>query len=199
MEYDTEKVDQTVLALLSLTLHDVNEFRGRAWKGHDWDVLDRLHEKGWIGDPVSKAKSVVLSPEAIEESRRLFDQFFGIDAPDADKDESAEADRAFVGTWHIYEMGTWDEDYFNTEVQAYVEVRSDNLGDFQFGLVSGHLDGYLEQNAGDERFTFTWAGRGEMDPMNGCGWMRLNGKNEVEGLINMHQGGRSTFKAKRVS
>jgi hypothetical protein len=77
MDYDTEKVDQTVLALLSLTLHDVDEFGGRAWRGHAWEVLDRLHEKGYIGDPVSKAKSVVLTPEAIEESRRLFDQFFG--------------------------------------------------------------------------------------------------------------------------
>ena len=77
MDDDTDKIDQTVLALLSLTLHDVNEFGGRAWKGHDWDVLNRLHEKGWIGDPVSKAKSVVLTPEAIEESKRLFDQLFG--------------------------------------------------------------------------------------------------------------------------
>lgn len=77
MKYDTEKIDRTVFALLSLTLHDVTEFGGRAWKGHDWEVLNRLHEKGWIGDPVSKAKSVVLSPEAIEESRRLFDEIFG--------------------------------------------------------------------------------------------------------------------------
>ena len=77
MEYDIDKIDQTVLALLSLTLQDVDEFGGRAWKGHDWDVLNRLHEKGWVGDPVSKAKSVVLSPEAIEESKRLFDQLFG--------------------------------------------------------------------------------------------------------------------------
>ena len=77
MNHDTDKIDRTVLALLSLTLHDVNEFGGRAWKGHDWAVMSRLHEKGWISDPVSKAKSVVLTPEAIEESRRLFDQLFG--------------------------------------------------------------------------------------------------------------------------
>ena len=77
MDYDTDKIDQTVLALLTLTLHDLDEFGGRAWKGHDWDVFSRLHEKGWISDPVSKAKSVVLTPEAIEESRRLFDQLFG--------------------------------------------------------------------------------------------------------------------------
>lgn len=77
MDYDTDKIDQTVLALLSLTFHDVDAYGARAWKGHDWDVLDRLHEKGWISDPKSRAKSIVLSPEAVEESQRLFDQLFG--------------------------------------------------------------------------------------------------------------------------
>ncbi|HLE56999.1 MAG TPA: DUF6429 family protein, partial [Rhodothermia bacterium] len=52
MNHDTDKIDRTVLALLSLTLHDVNQFGGRAWKGHDWAVMSRLHEKGWISDPV---------------------------------------------------------------------------------------------------------------------------------------------------
>ena len=78
MDYDIEKIDETVLALLSLTLHDVGPYGARAWKGHDWDVLDRLHARGWISDPKSKAKSVVLSPEAVKESERLFDQLFGI-------------------------------------------------------------------------------------------------------------------------
>ncbi len=45
MDYDEEKLDEVVLALLYLTLfteHGVT----RAWKGHDWDVLNRLCEKG---------------------------------------------------------------------------------------------------------------------------------------------------------
>ncbi len=71
MEIDEDKVDQAVLALLHLTLHD-----GRAWKGHDWDALDRLHEKGMIGDPKSKAKSVWLTTEGLAESERLFSQMF---------------------------------------------------------------------------------------------------------------------------
>jgi hypothetical protein len=33
MEYDKDKVDDMVLALLYLTIHD----GGRAWKGHDWE------------------------------------------------------------------------------------------------------------------------------------------------------------------
>jgi len=36
LDYNTNKINQTVLALLSLTLHDVDEFGGQAWKGQDW-------------------------------------------------------------------------------------------------------------------------------------------------------------------
>ena len=57
MNYDKDKVDEGALALLYLTLHD----GCRAWKGLDWDVMDRLHEKGMIRDPKGKAKSVVLT------------------------------------------------------------------------------------------------------------------------------------------
>ena len=72
MEIDTDKIDEAVLALLYLTLHDGL----RAWKGHDWDALDRLHSKGLIGDPASKAKSVVLTDEGLAESERLFEKLF---------------------------------------------------------------------------------------------------------------------------
>ena len=72
MAIDTDKIDKTVLALLQLTLHD----GARAWKGHDWDVLGRLHEKGMIYNPVGKAKSVVLTDEGLAESERLFKALF---------------------------------------------------------------------------------------------------------------------------
>jgi hypothetical protein len=72
VDFDEEKVDRTVLALLYLTLHD----RYRAWKSFDWDVMNRLHEKGYIGDPVNKAKSVVLTDEGLAESKRLFAELF---------------------------------------------------------------------------------------------------------------------------
>ena len=54
MALDTDRIDDTVLALLYLTLHD----QYRAWKGFDWDALSRLHEKGMIENPVGTAKSV---------------------------------------------------------------------------------------------------------------------------------------------
>jgi len=50
----------------------------RAWKGHDWDALGRLFEKGYICDPKGKAKSVVLTEEGSEKSRELFHQQFGL-------------------------------------------------------------------------------------------------------------------------
>ena len=72
MEIDTDKIDEAVLALLYLTLHG----GFRAWKGHDWDAMDRLHRNGMIENPVGKAKSVVLTDEGLKESERLFRKLF---------------------------------------------------------------------------------------------------------------------------
>ena len=79
MKPDTDKIDDAVLALLYLT--SFREGRGefsymRAWKGHDWDALDRLHEKGMIADPKGKAKSVVFTEEGAERARELFQKLF---------------------------------------------------------------------------------------------------------------------------
>ena len=76
MDYDQDKVDEAVLALLHLTT--VREKVGAyAWKNHHWDALDRLHEKGYLSNPKSKAKSVVLSDEGLRRSEELFRKFFG--------------------------------------------------------------------------------------------------------------------------
>jgi hypothetical protein len=79
MNYDHDKVDETVLALLYLTISEKSDWgTARAWKSHDWDALDRLHAKGFISDPKSKAKSVVLSPEGLTRAQELFEQHFGL-------------------------------------------------------------------------------------------------------------------------
>jgi hypothetical protein len=77
MEYDENKVDEMVLALLSLTMFDEDQYGARAWKGHAWEAMDRLHEKGCISDPKSKAKSVVVTEEGVRRSRELFEKHFG--------------------------------------------------------------------------------------------------------------------------
>jgi hypothetical protein len=73
MTYNVDKVDEAVLALLYLTLHD----GARAWKSFAWDAMNRLHQKGYISDPVGKAKSVVLTEEGLHEAERLFKKLFG--------------------------------------------------------------------------------------------------------------------------
>ena len=75
MEIDDEKVDEAVLALLYLTTFK-DKPGLRAWKGHSWDVLDRLHQKGYISNPVSKAKSVLLTDEGLREAERLLKKLF---------------------------------------------------------------------------------------------------------------------------
>jgi len=73
MFIDKDRIDDAVLALLYLGRHD----EWRAWKSFDWDVMDRLHEKGLISDPVGKAKSVVFSEEGLRRSEALFREMFG--------------------------------------------------------------------------------------------------------------------------
>jgi len=75
IEVDEEKVDEAVLALLYLTTFK-DKICCRAWKGHNWDSLDRLHQKGYISDPATKAKSVVLTEEGAKRSQDLFAKYF---------------------------------------------------------------------------------------------------------------------------
>ncbi len=72
MDYGTDRLDETVLALLHLNVWEEGEWGARAWKGMPWEATDRLHEKGLIADPKSKAKSVVLT----EEGRRVAEEVF---------------------------------------------------------------------------------------------------------------------------
>ena len=73
MKLDDEKIDRAVLALLYLGLHQ----EWRAWKGFDWDAMNRLREKGYISDPVGKAKSVVFTEIGRAEAQRLLIELFG--------------------------------------------------------------------------------------------------------------------------
>jgi hypothetical protein len=76
MEYDQDRVDEMKLALLYLVMHDEEDSEARAWKGFDWDTMDRLHDKGFIGNPINKARSVTVSPEGYKRSKELFEKHF---------------------------------------------------------------------------------------------------------------------------
>lgn len=73
MELDSDKIDEAVLALLALGRHDGY----RVWKSFDWESMGRLYEKGYITDPVGKAKSVLFTEDGARESQRLLQTLFG--------------------------------------------------------------------------------------------------------------------------
>lgn len=104
----------------------------------------------------------------------------------------------FTGIWHIYEMELWDEDYFNMEVQAYIKIEPENLGRFQFGLVSGDISGRIVDYADGKRFEFTWEGNDEYDPVSGSGWIIIKEKDTLKGEFRIHHGDGSTFLARRA-
>lgn len=105
----------------------------------------------------------------------------------------------FVGTWHIDEMEMWDADYFNMEVQAYMKIDQKNMGKFQFGLVTGFIDGEIVAYPDGNRFEFTWEGNDECDEAAGSGWVRLKDTDTLEGRLKIHHGDSSKFRAIRAS
>lgn len=72
LETNPDRIDEAVLALLLLGLHD----GGRVWKTFDWEAMDRLNKKGMISNPVGHAKSVVLTEAGLQEARRLHQALF---------------------------------------------------------------------------------------------------------------------------
>ena len=72
MTLNQQKVEDSVLAVLWLTLHDERV----AWKTIDWETMDRLHQKGYISNPAHRAKSVVLSDEGLSRAARLAEKLF---------------------------------------------------------------------------------------------------------------------------
>ena len=77
MDFDENIIDEYTLALLYLVTHERHEGLGaRAWKGFDWDTLNRLHNKGYISNPICKAKSVGMSEEGFLKAKELFEKHF---------------------------------------------------------------------------------------------------------------------------
>ena len=84
MEQEAKIDAATAARELTLALLFLNRFREkvgannwtpwRAWKGFDFDTLDKLAEAGLISSSRT-AKSVYLTDEGLAEARRLFDKY----------------------------------------------------------------------------------------------------------------------------
>lgn len=75
MEYDKDKIDDMTLALLWLVMWD-DDFGTGAWKGFDWETMNRLYQKGLIHDPKGKSKFVAITPEGRKKAEDLFRNHF---------------------------------------------------------------------------------------------------------------------------
>ena len=66
MKLDRQKVEEAVLAVLWLTLHNEVE----AWKTIDWETIGSIASEGVHSDPARRAKSVVFTEEGLAEAER---------------------------------------------------------------------------------------------------------------------------------
>ncbi len=74
-DLDETKIIEAVLAILSLSAYEDHN-TSRAWKGLDWELLNKMYEKGWISNPKSKAKSVVLTEEGEAKASEFLLKYF---------------------------------------------------------------------------------------------------------------------------
>jgi len=81
MEWDEDRIDEMALAVMFFSMFDEKLFDDtystRMWKGLSWAITDRMHEKGWIANPRSKNKSVVVSEEGRKLAEELAIKYFG--------------------------------------------------------------------------------------------------------------------------
>ena len=102
-----------------------------------------------------------------------------------------------AGDWRIVEMDLWGRKFMDMEVPAFVRLDKDGNGEFQFGLVSGSLDGRFLDREGKPAVEFSWEGQDELDPVAGRGWAMLEGDDRMVGRIYFHDGDDSGFVARR--
>ncbi len=73
---NTAAINEAALALLFFNLQST----GVAWKSVPWPATDRLYERGLIGDPAGRARSVELTREGRDAAKRVFARLFEEDA-----------------------------------------------------------------------------------------------------------------------
>ena len=106
---------------------------------------------------------------------------------------------AFLGYWKIIEMEVWGSAYIDLVVPGFIEFQEEEghvMGTFQFGAVSGSVDGRLREVQGEDVIEWSWQGQSDTDPGCGRGWAtRVNG--DLVGRLFIHGGDNSAFRATR--
>ncbi len=95
-------------------------------------------------------------------------------------------------------MSEWDQDYLNMEVQAFIRIDNKGTGEFQFGLVSGQIQGRFKKGTDGVTFDFNWEGSDEGEYVSGNGWIHYRDNENAEGEVRFYSGEISLFKASKV-
>lgn len=106
--------------------------------------------------------------------------------------------KAFAGRWRIVQMEAWDEDYFEMDGPAFIELERRGFRSFKFGLVEGQIDCRFHIEGADPVMEFSWEGRDENDAACGRGRAFVDASGELRGRIFIHLGEESDFVAKRM-
>ncbi len=73
-----EKIKELTLLLIYLTSWTEKESYGeniRAWKGYDFDILNKLQDEELIGGTTYKAKSTYITEQGIEKAKELMKKY----------------------------------------------------------------------------------------------------------------------------
>jgi hypothetical protein len=101
-----------------------------------------------------------------------------------------------IGFWHIIEMSEFDEDYFNMELQAYIQIKEKNHS-FQFGLIEGNFNKKVE-NLKTFLANFEAYDMEGGEDMSGSIQVTLVDRNTIKGEFEFFNEDSTTFVAKRV-
>ncbi|MCP4235250.1 MAG: hypothetical protein GY770_16990 [Aestuariibacter sp.] len=103
--------------------------------------------------------------------------------------------KEFLGTWRITGMEEWAQDYIDLVEPGYIKFGKNCMGQFVFGTVNGFLDFRYHDTNESAKVEFSWEGCSENDSVCGRGWAEISGKNEIYGMLHIHCGDESWFKA----
>jgi len=73
--YNPKIIEEVVLGLLYLNVFD-DYGATRAWKSLNLEALKRLHQKGLISDPFTRAKSVKITMEGLDRGYEMARKHF---------------------------------------------------------------------------------------------------------------------------
>lgn len=102
-----------------------------------------------------------------------------------------------TGRWRIIEMDLFDAADLDLLGPAFIELRRDRTGTFQFLAVEGEMDCRAIKSDGRVGVEFSWEGSDDDHPVSGRGSAFVNEDGSLAGHIFIHTGDDTGFVGQR--